>query len=259
MDPNKEFEAEVKENLRRLGEDKDLQALSRIWKREVVPYKYAYNFRWLGRPIIQEPQDIVAIQELIWQVRPDLVLDCGIARGGSLVLNASILAMLELEEAVCSGSSYSPSESKRMVLGVDIDIRAHNRAAIEAHFLSSKIKMIQGSSIDREVIRQVKEYASSFSRIMVCLDSNHTHEHVLAELEAYAPLVARGSYCIVFDTGIEDIPSHLLKHDHWGKGNNPKTAVFEYLKRNSDFEIDKEIEHKILITAASDGFLRRIQ
>lgn len=219
--------------------------------------KYSYNFTWLGLPIIQYPQDMVAVQELIWQVKPDLIIETGIAHGGSLILSASMLALLDLAEATESGAtSIDPRVSKRKVLGIDIEIRAHNRAAIEAHPMFSRIQIIEGSSIAQEVIDQVCEVARQYSRIMVFLDSMHTHDHVLAELEAYAPLVSPASYCVVFDTIIEDMPDDMFPDRPWGKGNNPKTAVWEFLKNNKRFEIAKMIENKLLITVAPGGYLK---
>jgi cephalosporin hydroxylase len=221
--------------------------------------KYSYNFFWLSRPIIQYPQDMIAMQELIWQVKPDLIIETGIAHGGSLILSASMLAMIDYCEAAEAGKPLDPKASRRRVLGLDIDIRAHNRAAIEAHSLAHKIDMIQGSSIAPEIIAQVHEHAKGYERILICLDSNHTHEHVLAELEAYAPFVSSDSYCIVFDTVIEDMPDDMFPDRPWGKGNNPKTAVWEYLKTHPEFEIDKSIQHKLLITVAPDGYLKRVR
>jgi len=232
--------------------------------------KYSYNFAWLSRPIIQYPQDIVAMQELIWQVRPDLIIETGIAHGGSLVMSASMLALLDYCEAAEAGQMLDPRSSRRRVLGIDIDIRLHNCAAMAAHPISHLIDMIQGSSIAPEIVAQVHTIAKDYQRVLVCLDSNHTHEHVLAELEAYAPLTSSGSYCIVFDTVVEDLPDGTFPDRPWGKGNNPKTAVWEYLRRLKDegrkatdgaplaFVIDKNIENKLLITVAPDGYLRRL-
>lgn len=211
--------------------------------------KYSYNFSWLGRPIIQYPQDIVAMQELIWSVQPDLIIETGIAHGGSLIFSAS---MLELN-AACGG----PPDAE--VLGVDIDIRAHNRAAIAAHPMFKRITMIEGSSIAPDIIAQIKAKAAGQQRVLVCLDSNHTHDHVLAELEAYAPLTSVGSYCVVFDTIIEDMPAGSFPDRPWDQGNNPKTAVWEYLKTHPEFESDQSIPHKLLITVAPDGFLKRVK
>jgi cephalosporin hydroxylase len=221
--------------------------------------KYSYHFSWQTRPIIQYPQDIVAMQELIWSTRPDLIIETGIAHGGSLIFSASMLALLDMCDAIESGQTIDPKVSKRKVLGVDIDIRQHNRDAIEAHPMASRIEMIQGSSIAPEIIKQVHQVASHYSRILVCLDSNHTHEHVLNELEAYAPLTSVGSYCVVFDTVVEDLPEEMFPDRPWGPGDNPKTAVWKYLQTHPEFEIDASIHNKLLITVAPDGYLKRIQ
>ncbi len=270
MDKTLEFENEVAKNIADLSSDEQLKKKSLEWSVASARHHYTYNFRYLGRPIISFPQDIMAMQELNWLVKPDLIIETGIAHGGSLMLSASMLTLLDYCEAVESGKMLDPKASHRRVLGLDIDIRSHNRAAIEAHPLAHKIDMIQGSSIATDIIAQVHEYAKGFTRILVCLDSNHTHEHVLAELEAYAPLVSPDSYCVVFDTSIEDVPGDLFPDRPWGKGNNPKTAMWEYLQRLKkegrtaadgnllNFEIDKMIENKLLITVAPDGYLRRV-
>lgn len=270
MDPVEDFRRRVARNIERIGEDRHFFGLTNIWLREAIRKEYAQNFTWLGRPIIQVPQDVYAIQELIWTYRPDLIVETGIAHGGSLILSASMLALLDYCDAAADGAVLDPRASRRKVVGVDIDIRAHNRSAIEAHPMSHKIEMIQGSSIDEAVIAEVRRRAEGHGRIMVFLDSNHTHDHVLAELEAYAPLTSKGSYCVVWDTGVEDLPDEMCADRPWGKGNNPKTAVRAYLKllaeegrKGADgealaFEADKTIEHRIVITAAADGFLRRI-
>ena len=241
-----------------MGQDAVLgQDVNKVFNR-MCDFKYSYHFDWMGRPIIQFPQDMVAVQELIWQIRPDLIIETGIAHGGSLILSASMLAMLDMCDAIETGATISPKESKRKVLGIDIDIRAHNRAAIQAHPMASRIQMIQGSSIAPDIIAQVHAVAANYSRVMVMLDSNHTHAHVLAELEAYAPLTSVGSYCCVFDTVVEDMPKEMFPDRPWGPGDNPKTAVWEYLKTHSEFEIDKSIQHKLLFTVAPDGYLKRI-
>ena len=219
--------------------------------------QYVYNFDWLGRPIIQFPQDMIGMQELIWTTRPDIIIETGIAHGGSLIFSASMLALLDMCDAINNGDTFNPGESKRKVLGVDIDIRSHNRIAIEEHPMASRIQMIQGSSTEPDIIEQVHAVASNYSRVLVCLDSNHTHDHVLAELEAYAPLTSIGSYCVVFDTVVEDMPKEMFPDRPWGPGNNPKTAVREYLKSHPEFEIDKDIQHKLQITVAPDGYLKR--
>ncbi|WP_255018320.1 cephalosporin hydroxylase family protein [Cyanobium sp. WKJ7-Wakatipu] len=216
-----------------------------------VNSSYSYVFDWLGIPIIQYPQDIVAFQEIVSQVKPDLILETGIAHGGSLVLSASMLCLLDVMEGL------DPRQSPRKVVGVDIDIRPHNRKALDDHPLRFKMELIEGSSIDPEIIQQVRSHADGVDRVLVSLDSNHTHEHVLAELNAYADLVSVGSYCIVFDTAIEDLPAGSFPDRPWDVGNNPKTAVHEWLKDHPEFVIDKDIDNKLLISVAPDGYLKR--
>jgi len=270
MTPYEKFKNECAEEITVQGIEERLVRVTREWMNQANVRKYCYHFEWLSRPIIQYPQDIVAMQELIWHVKPDLIIEAGIAHGGSLILSASMLVMVDYCEAAEAGKTLNPKGSRRRVLGIDIDIRAHNRAAIEAHPMAHKIDMIQGSSIAPDIIAQVHEHAKGYERILVCLDSDHTHEHVLAELEAYAPLVSPDSYCVVFDTIIEDMPDDIFPDRLWGKGNNPKTAIREYLRRLKEegrpaadgtllhFEIDKSIQHKLLITVAPDGYLKRV-
>lgn len=259
MSEEKEFKKQCLEEIRQQGKSALLNQLTRQWVDESIKSNYSYHFEWLGRPIIQYPQDIVGTQQLLWQVKPDLIIETGIARGGSLIFYASILELI----AQCGG----PKDAK--VLGIDIDIRAHNKDAILAHPMSKRIEMIQGSSVDISVVEQVKQKTKGASKILVCLDSNHTHDHVLQELRHYAPMVSMNSYIIVFDTVVEDLPSNLIKGRAWSKGNNPKTAVLEYLKEIEDqkqlaidgatlnFSLDKQIENQLLITVAPSGFLRR--
>lgn len=254
-----DFEAEVVSRIDAMPRDARLQACAAEFTQASLLAQYPYNFAWMSRPIIQYPQDMVAMQELIWRVRPDLIIETGIAHGGSLIFSASMLALLDMADAIESGATLDPATSKRKVLGVDIDIRAHNRAAIEAHPMASRIQMIQGSSIAPEVVAQVHQIAAGYQRVLVCLDSNHTHAHVLAELAAYAPLTSVGSYCVVFDTIVEDVPADLYPDRPWGPGDNPKTAVWEYLKSHQEFEIDKSIQHKLVVTVAPDGYLVRVR
>lgn len=242
-----------------MASDESLQKDAMTLFNRACEYRYSYNFSWMGRPIIQFPQDMVAMQELIMEVKPDLIIETGIAHGGSLIMNASLLAMLDYCDAIESSELLDPAKPKRRVLGVDIDIREHNRVAIEAHPMANRIDMIQGSSIAPEIIKQVFDYAKNYKRILISLDSNHTHEHVLAELEAYAPLTSEDSYCVVFDTVVEDMPESLFPDRSWGPGNNPKTAVWQYLKTHPEFEIDKTIQNKLLITVAPDGYLKRVK
>lgn len=258
MNPIKQFQAERAKRIDSLGRDVAFQQLTHEWIKESMSRQYVYNFEWLGRPIIQYPQDMVAMQELVWAVKPDLIIETGIAHGGSLILSASLLALVELAEAASAGIVLDTKNPSRKVIGVDIDIRNHNREAVEAHPFSNRISMVQGSSISTETVDQVKAAAAGFQNIMVCLDSMHTHDHVLAELESYTPLVAPGSYCIVFDTFVEDLPVGFFSDRPWNPGNNPKTAVFEFLKSHPEFEIDTVIQNKLGITVAPHGFLKRL-
>jgi cephalosporin hydroxylase len=220
--------------------------------RATVKASYSYCFDWARRPIIQYPQDIVAFQEIVMNVAPDVVIETGIAHGGSLALSASLLCLLDVMEGL------DPRQSPRKVVGVDIDIRPHNRKALDEHPLRFKMELIEGSSIDPDIIQQVRSHADGVERVLVSLDSNHTHEHVLAELNAYADLVSVGSYCIVFDTVVEDLPAGSFPDRPWDVGNNPKTAVHEWLKSHPEFEIDKDIDNKLLISVAPDGYLKRV-
>ena len=256
--PIQQFKQERDKQISSYPLDTAFAAQSQAWLESSMRRRYVYNFDWLGRPIIQYPQDMVAMQELVWATRPDLIIETGIAHGGSLVLSASLLAMLDYCDAVQGGAVIDPKAGKRKVLGLDVDIRAHNRAAIEAHPMAHMITMIEGSSIAPDVIAEVHEYVRDFKRIMICLDSNHTHEHALAELTAYAPLTSKGCYCVVFDSFVEDMPADLFPDRPWGPGDNPKTAVWEYLKTHSEFEIDNNIQHKLQITVAPDGYLKRV-
>lgn len=264
------FRDYVRRNIEGAGNDPAFRELSQQWVRACIGHNYAQNFTWLGRPVVQVPQDIYAIQQLVWDCRPDLILETGIAHGGSLVLSASMLALLDYCDAVEEAKTFDPKASRRKVVGMDIDIRPHNRAAIDAHPMRHKIRAIQGSSTAPEIAAQVAAEAQGYDRIMVMLDSNHTHAHVLEELELYAPYVSKGSYCVVWDSGVEDLPADMCADRPWGKGNNPKTAVWEYMKRlegegraardggSLRFAYDRTIEHKIMITASPDGFLKRV-
>ncbi|MGU9852905.1 cephalosporin hydroxylase family protein [Pseudomonas koreensis] len=238
----KAFEAECHAEVNAQGQDKNLKALAQEFYNQSARHKYTYHFSWMGRPIIQLPQDMMAMQELIWRIKPDLVIECGIAHGGSIIYYASLLEL----------------QGHGEVLGIDRDIRAHNREAIESHPMIKRISMIEGSSLDPAVVEQVRQAAAG-KKVIVVLDSNHTHEHVLEELRLYAPLVSLDSYCVVMDTVVEDMPADAFPDRPWGPGDNPKTAVWAYLKENADFEIDQHMQDKLLITVAADGYLRRVR
>lgn len=242
-DDRQEFLATRQNNIKKIPNDKKLLNITNEWLVNATAHRYSYHFDWLGLPIIQFPQDIVAMQEIIWQVKPDVIIETGVARGGSLIFSASMLHLLN---------------GNGKVIGIDIDIRPHNRKAIEDHPLSSRIQLIEGSSTDLNVMKQIKQLIAPTDKVMVILDSNHTHDHVLQELHLYSPLVTQHSYLLVMDTIVEHMPEGSYPDRPWDKGNNPKTAVHEFLKINNRFEIATDIQNKLLITAAPDGYLRCI-
>lgn len=244
MEEIKKFKDAVKQNIIDQGNDQDLLDLGKKWVRETMNKKFIYNFSWMGRPIIQHPHDTIALQELIWETKPDLIIETGIAHGGSVIFSASMLELLG-------------GDGK--VIAIDIDIRKHNRDEIEKHPMYKRIELIEGSSISESTINKVQELADGKKNIMVILDSNHTHEHVIKELELYSPLVSVNNYLIVFDTWVEDVPENYYPDRPWDKGNNPKTAVWEFISKNDNFIIDKSIEHKLAITLAPDGYLKKIK
>lgn len=245
MNEIEKFKKEKEENILLQGGNDQLKNAAAAFMDASIRSRYSYNFTWLGRPIIQYPQDMIAMQEIIWDIKPDLIIETGIAHGGSLIYYASILALI----------------GKGEVLGVDIDIRDHNRREIESHPMYNRIKMIQGSSIDPAIVAEVKAYAEGRETILVTLDSNHTHEHVLTELKMYSPFVSLNSYIVVFDTIVEKLPQDCLPGHlrPWGSGNNPWTAVNTFMRGNSQFEIDQSINNKLFIGVAPDGYLKRIK
>lgn len=243
MHPLEQFEQEKQERIAGYGHDEAFQALSREWITRAMHNFYVYNFTWMGRPIIQNPVDMVALQEIIWQLKPDLIIETGVAHGGSIVFSASMLELVGHGE----------------VVGIDIDIRAHNRELIEAHPMKKRITLIEGSSIDPAVVAQVHALAQGKERVLVCMDSNHTESHVLAELAAYAPLVSVGSYCIVFDTIVEVMPPGSFPNRPWEVGDNPMTAVRKFLADNKDFEVDPHYQDKLMISLCPSGYLRRVK
>ncbi len=245
MNPVDEFFHERREDIQRMDGDDELKRKSIEWMIASDKYKYSYNFTWLGRPIIKYPTDIVATQEIIWSVKPDLIIETGIAHGGSLILSASMLELLG---------------GDRRVIGIDIDIRAHNRAEIESHPLFRRIDLVEGSSVAADTLEKVKQLADGYRTVMVFLDSLHTHAHVAAELELYAPMVSVGSYLVLPDTFIEYFPKGYYADDRpWDVGNNPMTALREFMKGNDRFEVDRGLNDKLMITEAFDGYLRRVK
>ncbi len=245
MNPFAQFEQERNADIAAMGQDEELKKKSIDWMVHADKYKYTYNYTWLGRPIIKFPSDIVATQQIVWDAKPDLIVETGIAHGGSLILSASLLELIG-----------GPGK----VLGIDIDIREHNRREIEAHPLMKRIEMIEGSSIDDAIIDRVRKEAAKAKRVMVFLDSLHTHDHVLAELKLYAPLVTVDSYLVLPDTFIEYFPKGYYSHNRpWDVGNNPMTALRMFLRDNSDYEIDRRLCDKLMITEAFDGYLKRVR
>jgi cephalosporin hydroxylase len=242
---DEEFESRNREMIAAMGSDERFHHLSQAWFERAARLEYPYHFRWLGLPIIQYPQDIVALQEIMWEAKPDVVVETGIARGGSLILSASMLQLIGGEH--------------RRVIGVDIDIRAHNRVEIEGHPLFARIEMIEGSSTNPEVVARIRGLVQPGERVLVILDSNHTHEHVLRELNLYSPLVKRGSYVVVFDTIIELMPDDFSRDRPWGREDNPYTAVREFLKSTDRFEVDETLDRKLALTAAPGSYLRCVR
>ena len=241
-DPIQDFIDERRQRIETNGENEELKEAAREFNIASNKSQYSYNFSWMGRPIIQYPQDMIAMQEIIWDMKPDLIIETGIAHGGSLIYYASLLELIGNGE----------------VLGIDIDIRRHNRKEIENHSMFKRIKMIEGSSIDSATVENVKKYVSGKQRVIVSLDSNHTHDHVLQELELYAPFVTIDSYIVVFDTIVENLPEgYFAQTRPWGISNNPMTAVNAFLKKNDHFEIDESIDNKLLISVAPKGYLKR--
>lgn len=255
MKEYEDFKVACAQEISDMGGDANLKAKSIDWLIASSHHKYSYHFEWLGRPIIQYPTDIVALQEVIWTQKPDLIIETGIAHGGSLILNASILALLDLFDVEANRSN----PIVRKVVGIDIDIRKHNRLAIEEHPLSKRIELIEGSSTSLEVIDKVENLIKGYDRVMVILDSNHTHKHVFDELYIYCKYVSTDQYLIVFDTVIESFPEGSFPNRDWDRGDNPFTAVKEFLAQNKDFYLDSKIEDKLLITVAPSGYLKKIK
>tara|TARA_B100000963_G_scaffold40710_1_gene30302 strand:- start:2810 stop:3583 length:774 start_codon:yes stop_codon:yes gene_type:complete len=250
-----EFESKKIENIKKMGNAPDLDSSSRDWMKKSASFNYVYNFDWLNTPIIQFPQDIIAMQELIFKHEPDLIIETGVARGGSVLFSASMLALLDLRESISGDTTF---EKKRKVIGVDIDIRKHTIEAINDEPLSKYVELIEGSSIEQSTIDEVHKSAKGYNNVMLFLDSNHTHDHVLAELNGYQDLIKSGGYIVVYDTSIEwDDSEYWEDTREWGPGNSPRSAIGEFIKNHLDFKIDKSISDKLQITVAPEGFLKR--
>ena len=253
----KNFSDEVRARLSSSASNRALHEAAHRFSEEAQKAQYSYNFSWLGRPIIQYPQDIVAVQEIIWDCQPDLIIETGIAHGGSLILSASMLCLLDCCNSLNGDGVLDLNKPQRRVVGIDIDIRPHNRNFITQHPMYNRIELLEGSSIDENIVDKVKKLSEGCERIMVFLDSNHSHNHVLAELEAYAPLVTSDSYLVVFDTIVDELEEENFSDRPWGPNDNPKTAVREFLSKNKNYSINKEIDNKLVITVARDGYLKK--
>lgn len=215
------------------------QAISRLWVKAGWAAKYSYNFTWMGRPVIQLPEDLVRIQEVIVKVEPQVIIETGVAHGGSSVFYASLLEVL----------------GRGRVISVDIEIRAHNRKAIEAHPLKKRITLIEGSSVAPETLQEVKKLLFPGEKVMVVLDSNHTKKHVREELELYGPLVSSGSYIVASDGIMEDLDDVPGGKANWTQ-DNPMAAAHEFLAEHPEFELDPE-PTRLGVTYWLDAYLRR--
>lgn len=256
LDPIEQFRSDSVRRVKAMAADSEVERLTYEWINRVGEHKWAYNFFWMGRPAIQFPTDAWAMQEIVWENKPDLIIETGVAHGGSVVFYASMLAMLDLADYLAAGEK-GEFRARRRVIGVDIDIRPHNMRALDESPFRPWMSLIVGSSVDPTTVSHVVEEAGPFERRMVALDSNHTHEHVLAEMRAYSPLVTEGQYLVVFDTLVELVPGPSVSDRPWGKGNNPMTAVSEFLTGNDQFIVDEHVHEKLQITVAPSGFLRR--
>ncbi len=229
------------------GEERELDAyseegfrvLSNLWMRSGWQAKYTYELAWLGIPVIQMPEDVLMMQEVIWKVRPDVIVECGVAHGGALVLYASVLELL----------------GKGHVVGVDVEIRKYNRLAIESHPLSHRITLIEGDSVAEETLNEVRTHIRPGDTVLVALDSLHTRAHVQAELERYAPLVTPDSYVVVFDGVMRAVADAPNAGRGW-EGDNPLEAVQKFLLENEEFEVDP-LYGRLGVTYCPGGFLRR--
>ena len=245
MDKVKQFYNERKNDIEKMGMDVDLRKKSLEWMLHADKYKYTYNYSWMGRPIIKYPNDMLIQQELMWRLKPDLIIETGIAHGGSIIFSASMQKMMEIDGEV---------------VGIDIDIRPHNRKLIEEHPMYKNITMFEGGSTDQNIIKKIEEHVTGKKTVMVILDSLHSHEHVYLELQLYSKFVTLGSYCILPDTFIEFFPKgYYSRNRPWDVGDNPYTAMKQFLNETDEFEVDKSLSNKAMITELIDGYLKRIK
>jgi cephalosporin hydroxylase len=231
------------DSISELSRSQDLQDMGVKLMRDSAPHRYAYNFDWLGIPAIQLPTDLIAMQEIIWAYKPEVIIETGVAHGGSLVFYASMLSLLG---------------NNGFVVGVDIEIRKHNRDVLESHPMYDKIKLVEGSSTSPDTLAKIQALVGN-RRALVILDSDHSRDHVLQELYAYEQFVAVGGYIVVMDTTLEDQPDNFIVNRPWDKLNNPKTAVREFLNsRAGHWLADRKIDGKLLMTVCREGFLQKI-
>lgn len=228
-------------NTREDKNTKELEEIGLKWVKVLTENRLHYEIDWLGVPVIQTPEDLILMQELIFKVQPDFVIETGIAHGGGLIYYASLMELL----------------SKGKVIGIDIEIREHNRKVIEAHPLFKRIEMIEGDSTSEETIQKIRKKIPGNSKVIVCLDSDHTKSHVLKELELYKSFIIPGGYFVVFDTIISKLAKQVTAERQY-INNSPKEAVDEFLKKYNNFEIDKDF-NKLFVSCSPDGYLRRIK
>ena len=239
-----EFFYQRNEDIENMARDSQLKDLSLQWMIKADRYKYTYNFTWMGRPIIKYPNDMIVQQELMWTLKPDLIIETGVAHGGSIIFSASMMKMMGI---------------KGSVIGIDIDIREHNLKEIEDHPMYDIIHLYEGDSTDSKIVQQVQQHVDKAKTVLVILDSLHSHQHVLKELNLYSKFVTKSSYIILPDTFIEFFPKGYYSKDRpWDVGNNPYTAMHEFLKNNSSFMIDKKLSSKAVISETIDGYLKRV-
>jgi cephalosporin hydroxylase len=239
---HEQFQKKNEKFIRVMNEDRIFRQETSNWVNRALGHEYHYHFSWLGMPIIQFPTDIILMQELVWAVQPDLIIDVGVARGGSVIFFASMLALIGGEG---------------QVVGVDVDIRNENLQRIQSHRMADKVCLLEGSSTNPDVIRQVERFVRDSETVLVVLDSNHTEKHVSRELQEYSKFVTGGSYIVVFDTIIESIAEEFNVGKPWGKGNNPLVAVDKFLMSNKQFQRDRTFEERALVTVAPGGFLKK--
>ena len=243
MDDRDAFLADRRRNSVALGQDEAAFTASVEAVVRADRHSYAYLWTWLGVPIIQLPADVMATQEVVWDCKPDVVIETGVARGGSLIFMASLLTLI----------------GKGKIVGVDIDIRAHNRRSIEEHALTNLVTLIEGPSTDPETIARVRETIPDGASVMVILDSDHSYDHVLDELRVYGPLVTPGQFLVVADTLLgrltpEQTPK--ARADVWEPGNEPLSALREYMRETDRFSIDEAINGKLILSSSPGGYLR---